>query len=69
MPVLNIICPEKGRQFSTGVDVDSEKGSTLSNVRRLSQCPYCRVLHGWMPEDAFFDPKSTNLWFKAKPRA
>ena len=64
MPLLNIICPKKGRPFATGMDVDPKKKKPLADVKRFSQCPYCRILHGWMPKDAFFDPKATNLWFK-----
>ena len=65
MPVLNIICPKNGRQFSTGTEFDPKKTKPLSDVKRFSQCPYCHILHGWTPKDAFFDPQSTNLWFEA----
>jgi hypothetical protein len=60
MPILKIMCPAKKRPFTTGVGVSIENKDSLPNVKRFSQCPFCLIVHGWTPKEAFFDnPPST----------
>jgi hypothetical protein len=48
-----IKCPKTGRIISTGIRLTvADDLSKLSNVRRFTQCPSCKVVHGWMPSDA-----------------
>jgi hypothetical protein len=50
--VVLITCPNTGRPIPTGIWLtapgDLEK---LSNARRLTQCPHCKIVHGWTPAD------------------
>ena len=32
-----------------------EHKSSLPNILKFSYCPYCNELHGWSPDEAFFD--------------
>lgn len=65
MPVLKVLCPNKKRPFSTGVDIRVEEKASLPNIRKFSQCPHCQMAHGWTPEEAFFDdPPATFFWIK-----
>lgn len=62
MPILKIMCPAKKRSFHTSVEVSVASKDSLPNIKRFSQCPFCHILHGWTPEDAFFnDPPTTIL--------
>jgi PilZ domain len=48
-----IKCPRTGRDISTGIQLTTASDlSKLSSVRRFSQCPSCRVVHGWTPNEA-----------------
>ena len=48
-----ITCPNTGRQISTGIWLTGPSDLTnISNVRRLTQCPHCKVVHGWTPAEA-----------------
>jgi hypothetical protein len=55
-PVL-IKCPRTGKNISTGIRLTTaDDFSTLSDVRRLTQCPHCKLVHGWTPSEAFLKP-------------
>jgi hypothetical protein len=48
-----IKCPKSGREISTGIRLTTAGDlSKLSEVRRFTQCPSCKVVHGWTPKDA-----------------
>jgi PilZ domain len=48
-----IKCPRTGRNISTGIRLTvADDLSKLSGVRRFTQCPSCKVVHGWTPSDA-----------------
>src|ERR1019366_8902053 len=48
-----IQCPRTGRRISTGIRLTvADDLKILSGVRRFTQCPCCKVVHGWMPSDA-----------------
>ena len=55
MPFLRILCPIKKKSFATSVETSIEHKSSLPNILKFSYCPYCNELHGWSPDEAFFD--------------
>ena len=55
MPFLPILCPIKDKSFATSVETSIEHKSSLPNILKFSYCPYCYALHGWSPDEAFFD--------------
>ena len=55
MPSLRILCPIKNKSFATSVETSIEHKSSLPNILKFSYCPYCNALHGWSPDEAFFD--------------
>ena len=61
MPILNAMCPNKQRPFSTGIEIAEEKKDLLPNRITFSQCPYCRIVHGWTPDTAFFGDGKTAM--------
>jgi len=61
MPMLNVMCPNKHRPFATGIEIDEDKKDSLPHRTTFSQCPYCRMVHGWAPDVAFFGDGKTAL--------
>jgi len=55
MPFLRILCPTKNKSFATSVEISIEHKSSLPNILKFSFCPHCNALHGWSPDEAFFD--------------
>ena len=55
MPFLRILCPVKNKSFATSVEASIEHKSSLPNILKFSYCPSCNALHGWSPDEAFFD--------------
>jgi len=55
MPFLRILCPIKNKSFATSVEASIEHKLSLPNILKFSYCPYCYALHGWSPDEAFFD--------------
>ena len=55
MPFLRILCPIKKKSFATSVETSVEHKSSLPNILKFSYCPHCHTLHGWSPDEAFFD--------------
>jgi hypothetical protein len=55
MPFLRILCPIKNKSFATSVETSIEHKSSLPNILKFSYCPYCYALHGWSPDEAFFN--------------
>jgi hypothetical protein len=50
---VQIKCPRTGRNISTGIRVTVAAGlDKLSGVRRFTQCPCCKVVHGWVASEA-----------------
>jgi len=54
-PFLRILCPIKNKSFATSVETSIEHKPSLPNILKFSYCPYCYALHGWSPDEAFFD--------------
>jgi hypothetical protein len=51
-----IKCPNTGKRVATGIQLmEPHDLNTLSTARRFTQCPSCRVVHGWTPADAFLE--------------
>jgi hypothetical protein len=61
MPILNVMCPKKHRPFSTGIEIAEEKKDSLPSRTTLTQCPYCKIVHGWTPDAAFFGDGKTAM--------
>src|SRR5215469_1123864 len=55
MPFLRILCPIKKQSFATSIESSIEHKSSLPNILKFSYCPHCHTLHGWSPDEAFFD--------------
>jgi len=55
MSFLRILCPVKHKSFATSVEISVEHKASLPNMIKFSYCPYCYTLHGWTPDEAFFD--------------
>ena len=55
MPFLRILCPIKNKSFATSVETSVEHKASLPNILKFSYCPYCHTLHGWSPDEAFFN--------------
>jgi hypothetical protein len=55
MPRLHILCPIKHKPFATSVQTSVEHKASLPNIIKFSYCPHCLTLHGWTPDEAFFD--------------
>jgi hypothetical protein len=55
MPFLRILCPVNNKSFATSVEISVEHKASLPNLIKFSYCPYCITLHGWTPDEAFFD--------------
>jgi hypothetical protein len=50
---VTIRCPRTGRDISTGIRITgADELARLSPVRRMTQCPHCKLAHGWMPAEA-----------------
>ena len=48
-----IKCPKSGKEISTGIRLTTAGDlSKLSEVRRFTQCPNCKIVHGWTPKQA-----------------
>jgi hypothetical protein len=55
MPFLRILCPIKKQSFATNIEISLEHKASLPNILKFSYCPHCHTLHGWSPDEAFFD--------------
>ncbi len=45
MGVLLIKCPNTGREFATGIQVDADTLSRVPQELTHTHCPYCKVEH------------------------
>ena len=60
MPHLCILCPIKNKPFTTSVESSFEHKGSLPNIIKFSYCPYCNTMHGWTPDEAFFEDVHIN---------
>jgi hypothetical protein len=55
-----IRCPKTGRNIPTGIRLTAADDlGKLSRARRFTQCPVCKVVHGWLPSDASLESASS----------
>lgn len=55
-----IKCPRTGRAIATGIELlGSNDLSGIPQTRRYTPCRHCKVVHGWMPTEAFIDKTSS----------
>jgi DNA-directed RNA polymerase subunit RPC12/RpoP len=47
MAMLMLKCPNTGRDFSTGIDIDQHSCEELPKAMSAARCPHCGVMHGW----------------------
>jgi hypothetical protein len=53
MGVLVVTCPDTGKRFSTGIQIDKDDLYTISqDTVGASYCPYCKQDHKWRYRDA-----------------
>jgi hypothetical protein len=66
MPLLMVRCPETGREFGTGIDVNAETFASLPDKLMTARCPLCGNQHTLLKCDARFveaEPSaSLRLW-------
>ena len=56
-----IKCPKSGKSIPTGIRLTAADDlNKISNVRRFTQCPHCKAVHGWAPIDASLEPVSSS---------
>ena len=53
MPRLFAMCPIKELRFDTGHEANDVR--SLPNIQTFSQCPYCKKVHGWTPDEVFLE--------------
>lgn len=66
MPLLSILCPITNKPFATSVGTSVQHKASLPNIIKFSYCPYCHALHGWTPDEAFFE--DVYIVSECKPR-
>ena len=48
-----IKCPRTGKRIPTGIQLSVPGDlNRILKVRRFTHCPFCKVVHGWVPSDA-----------------
>lgn len=48
-----IKCPKTGKHIPTGIELTAAGDlNKILKVRRFTQCPICKLVHGWVPTDA-----------------
>ncbi|SRR5579871_4169666 len=50
--VLVVTCPITGREYSTGVLVETDRAIWRSRASASSHCPYCDIEHTWCASEA-----------------
>jgi hypothetical protein len=54
-----IKCPRTGKTIRTGIQLTVPSDlDRISNTRRFTQCPVCKVVHSWLPSEASLDEVS-----------
>jgi len=52
-----IKCPSTGKNIPTGIRLTcADDLNKITLVRRFTQCPHCKAVHGWVPSDAALEP-------------
>ena len=53
MPQLMILCPNKGKEIPTGLEISASDLSKSPGARMFTRCPHCGILHGWSRSDGY----------------
>ena len=53
MTQLMFKCPKTKRLVPTNVEIDLANIDKLPDRVTFSQCPYCRAVHGWTPNQTW----------------
>jgi hypothetical protein len=67
MPFLRILCPLKNKSFATSIETSIEHKASLPNILKFSYCPHCCALHGWSPDEAFFNDAEYEAFLNEAP--
>ena len=51
--VVMVRCPNTGREFSTGVEMDAATFERLPDIRSQIRCPVCSLDHDWSTREAW----------------
>ena len=51
MPELMIVCPNKGKEIATGIEISATE--PRKTARLFIRCPHCGILHGCAPTDGY----------------
>jgi endogenous inhibitor of DNA gyrase (YacG/DUF329 family) len=67
MGVLMVKCPDCGREFSTGIQIEADSLEKLPDSPVRARCPDCRKESSWLPREArFVDAIPASQWVEAK---
>jgi hypothetical protein len=47
-----IMCPETGKEFSTGIETDEQSLDLIPTTVSQARCPHCGGRHSWSKLDA-----------------
>jgi len=50
--MLLITCPVTGKEFSTGIETDTQSLDLIPDTVAHSRCPHCGDEHSWSKVDA-----------------
>ena len=52
MGVVMLTCPETGREFSTGIEMEAAAFQRLPDAVTKAACPHCGCQHSWGTREA-----------------
>lgn len=53
MATVYTSCPNTGREFSTGIEIEPERFAALPEGITRVRCPYCGDQHNWSKYNVF----------------
>jgi hypothetical protein len=69
MGVILVTCPNSGRDFSTGIQVEEDDFRNLPDPSIKSHCPHCGQEHQWRPSQArLIDALPATQWVESFAR-
>lgn len=64
MATIYTICPNTGREISTGIETDAETFATFPEVISRVVCPDCGQTHNWTRHNAVLRHRKERPWPK-----
>ena len=61
MGELMFTCPNNRRPVATGIQVAAADFASRPHQRHMTQCPYCRMLHGWTTSEGWLNPTDAEI--------